>query len=270
MIHHKVHREGQGCQAPALLLNGLMMTEAAWTAFTKELVFSGRLLGCDFRGQLRSPGEPRAAFSENARDVIELLDHLGIERVHLIGTSFGAAVATMAAARYPGRVLSLTALTAGDHPDRRLLETEKQWRDACLAALNGGDPRDFVRRLFDAVYSDSFVTANRDVLEARLDAVVTFPRSWYEGLLGLMASVCDYDLRPELGKISCPTLVVAAALDRIIPAARSEALAAGIPGAHFEMIEDCGHGAVFEKPSEIGALVSRFLKGIGDEGDSDG
>ena len=70
-------------------------------------------------------------------------------------------------------------------------------------------------------------------------------------------------LSGELAAVACPTLVVAAELDGFIPLARTRALADGIPGARFMLIEGAGHAVVVEQPRWLAGLCLEFLEGVG-------
>jgi len=70
-------------------------------------------------------------------------------------------------------------------------------------------------------------------------------------------------LAGELAAVRCPTLVVAAELDGFIPLARTRALAEGIRGARFILIEGAGHAVVVEQPRLVASLCLDFIAGIG-------
>jgi pimeloyl-ACP methyl ester carboxylesterase len=67
------------------------------------------------------------------------------------------------------------------------------------------------------------------------------------------------DSRPHLGKIACPTLVVAARDDQLMPVDLLEELARGIPGARLEIVEDSGHMVSIERPAEVSKLLVEWL-----------
>jgi pimeloyl-ACP methyl ester carboxylesterase len=68
------------------------------------------------------------------------------------------------------------------------------------------------------------------------------------------------DSRPHLKDIRCPTTVIAARDDQLMPVALLEELADGIPGARLEVVEDCGHMASLEQPEEVLALVRAWIE----------
>ncbi len=99
VLTHRLEGAGQ----PVLLLNGGLMTLAGWETLAAPLRARFQVLRCDFRGQLLSPGASPPTLDGHADDVVALLDGLGLETVHVVGTSFGALVAVILAARWPER-----------------------------------------------------------------------------------------------------------------------------------------------------------------------
>lgn len=71
------------------------------------------------------------------------------------------------------------------------------------------------------------------------------------------------DLRPRLGEITVPTLVVGGRHDWVCPPAASRALASGIPAARLVEIADAGHFPFSEEPAAFQAAVRTFLEDVG-------
>lgn len=67
------------------------------------------------------------------------------------------------------------------------------------------------------------------------------------------------DSRPHLGRIECPTLVIAGREDAVMPVEWLEELARGIPNARLAVIEHCGHMAPLEKPAEVARLLRQWI-----------
>ena len=110
VLAHRLDGEGP----PLLLLNGGMMSFGAWEPVARRLAERHRVVRCDFRGQLQSPGVPPARMEGHAEDVVRLLDALSILRVDVVAASFGAYVGLLLAALHPGRVASVLAATVTD------------------------------------------------------------------------------------------------------------------------------------------------------------
>src|SRR5689334_25303921 len=91
ILGHRVTGNPDG--PPVLLLNGSMMTMGAWEPVAAPLGETWKVIRCDFRGQIFSLGESEPNLEAHVADVIALLDELGLERAHAVGTSFGGLVA---------------------------------------------------------------------------------------------------------------------------------------------------------------------------------
>lgn len=69
----------------------------------------------------------------------------------------------------------------------------------------------------------------------------------------------DVDLRPELGRIAAPTLLIHGANDPLMPLGAAEALAAAIPGARLAPFPDCAHAPFVSRPDDFLAAARSFL-----------
>ena len=255
LLAHRVDGTGE----PLLLLNGGMMTIAAWEEIAASLAACFRVVRCDFLGQFLSPGPTHAGLEGHVADVVALLDALRIDRAHVVGTSFGAEVGLLLAAEQPQRVRSLVAATAFDHASPEMTALARAVRDACRAAVVGGDGGTMFDAMLPGTYSDAFRAANAAMLAARRERVARLPVSWFAGVDGILAAVQHLDLRPVLPRVACPTLVVVAGLDRTAPPARGRALAAAIPGARLVEVADSGHAMVVEQPGRFTDICLEFL-----------
>ena len=258
-MFHRVDGHGE----PLVLLNGIAMSVASWEEMARPLAERFRVVRFDFRGQLLSPGEPPHDVLEHASEVVDLLDRLAIDRAHLVATSFGGAVALLVAARWPQRVRSLVSIASADAFDDVMAEEVAKWRRACLDSLASGDRGLISDALEPVVYSPGYLAAHHEERALRRRQIAALPDAWFKGLAGLLDSTPSVALARELAAVACPALVVAAELDGFIPLARTRALAEGIRGAHFTLIEGAGHAVVVEQPHVVAALCLEFLAGLG-------
>ncbi|MBZ0111743.1 MAG: alpha/beta hydrolase [Thermoanaerobaculia bacterium] len=243
-----------------LLLNGGMMTIAAWGLVSRRLTDGYRTLCCDFRGQLLSPGEGHVPIDGNVDDLVRLLDFLGLDSVHVAGTSFGGEVALLLAARHPHRVRTLLISNALDRTPAKMAESTRELRALCAQVVAGGDSGPFHEMLVEQVYSPAFLEAHSATVRSRRDPGL--PPSFYSGLLGILGAVEIFDINRDaatLSQISCPTLVLHAAQDRIMPLERVQALAHGIAGAEFLVHPTSGHALVIEDPDWLVSVYRQFL-----------
>jgi len=255
MIYHVTDGSGE----PLLLLNGIAMTAASWRPVAAPLTERFTVIRCDLRGQLMSPGEPPADVGAHVDDVVELLDHLGQESVHVLATSFGGAVGALLAARAPARVRSLLTVASADGFTEVMAAEVARWRAGVVESLSSGDRGVLSDVLEPVVYSPAWVEAHREERAFRRSQIAALPKRWFEDLIGLLDSAESFSLADELTAIRCPTLVVAAELDGFIPLDRCRALADAIPGAEFRIIAGAGHAVVVEDPGAVVNLALEFF-----------
>lgn len=179
----------------------------------------------------------------------------GVEHFTILGYSLGTAVAVRAATRHPDRVRGLV-LTAGfARIDNRTRLAVRVWR-----SLLDGQDRDVLARFTVSVAfgTPALEALDHDGLEETVRAVAESVPAGTPEHVDLVAAA---DVRADLPGITVPTLVVAAALDRLASPELSRALAAGIPGA--ELVElASGHLVAAEAPQEWGEAVRGFLDRI--------
>lgn len=258
VLTHRLEGEGE----TVLLLNGGFMTFASWEPVARHLRGSFQLLLCDLLGQILTPGASHADLDGNVVDVEALLDALDLERVHVLGTSFGAFVGLRLAATRPQRVLSMIAATASDIATPSMVRGVRDLRRVLAGIVSGGDPGRFHDLLVKDVYSAGFVASHRDELSARRKLIEKLPPSWFVGLDGIVTCTERLDLRPDLGRVRCPTLVVIARRDAVIPPEQSRAMAAAIPEARVVEHPTSGHALVAEDPDWLAQQVQTFLQEV--------
>ncbi|HEY7485738.1 MAG TPA: alpha/beta hydrolase [Streptosporangiaceae bacterium] len=199
------------------------------------------------------PGAPPYTGADLRADAIGLLDALGVDRAHLVGVSMGGAIAQVLALDYPGRVASLTLIdTTGAVPResgapplppisdelREFFARDRpapDWADrAAVIDYLVEEQRAYCRLGFDEKYM-------REVAGRVFDRSVNVASSLNHGLMGDDADDADGRVRPGLGQITAPTLVLHGTADPLFPYPHGEELARAIPGARLIRLEGVGH-----------------------------
>ena len=245
MLTHRIDGDGP----PLLLLNGGLMSIAAWQPFVDALPF--RTIRCDFRGQLLTPGIA-SSWEDHVSDVVSLLDFLAIERVHVAGVSFGAEVAMLLAALHPSRVWRLTAISATDYTTPAMRIDADEGR-----VLARTDPAELLRRVARKTWSRAFLDAQPgDYIEQRAKQAALLPPAFWAGAEAILSLLLTLDLRAQLPNITAPTLVLCGEEDEVFPPEHSHAIAAAIPNARLEIVAGRGHGLLFEEAARVIALLA--------------
>ncbi|MCL2737064.1 MAG: alpha/beta hydrolase [Propionibacteriaceae bacterium] len=252
-IYYESHGEGE----PLLILNGIFMSCASWDAFVPAFSARTRLLLLDLVDQGRSGKSDREYTLERQEQVVlAFLDHLGLERAHLCGISYGGEVALRVAARHPERVAKLVLSNTTAHTSAWLRDIGHSWE----YAMNSHDGHQFFATCIPTVYSPGFYDAREQWAHDREEMFVrVFTPETYDGFARLTRSAERHDERGNLARIQAETLVISSQWDFITPLPNQLALVAGISGAAHAIIPDCGHAAMYEKPSEFASLVLGFV-----------
>jgi pimeloyl-ACP methyl ester carboxylesterase len=151
-----IHYREWGAGTPVVLIHGFALNASRWEAagVPEKLAAAGyRALVIDCRGHGLSgkPHDPNAYGAEMARDVIRLLDHLGIEKAHVLGYSMGGFVAGKVRELHPERLLSFVIGGSGWY----------RAGDYALAELSGPDIADSLEKTGDFKFMLRAFEANR-------------------------------------------------------------------------------------------------------------
>jgi pimeloyl-ACP methyl ester carboxylesterase len=179
--------------------------------------------------------------AEMAADGVGLLDHLEIERAHLVGVSMGGMIAQTIAARRPERVLSLTSIMSSTGSRWRGQPALRTYRQFLRPVST--DRATYIAQtaaLFDIIGSPGF-ERDDDNLRTLLGAM--YDRGHDPGSVTrqLAAILASGDRTAELRRITAPTLVIHGTADKLVAASGGRATARAIPGARLLMIDGMGH-----------------------------
>jgi pimeloyl-ACP methyl ester carboxylesterase len=188
------------------------------------------------------------------------MDSLGIEQAILVGNSSGGTLALEAALSEPDRIQALILLAPWVHANRPIfpdwLAQLPQTRrlTLLLARYLGGDSP-----LLDHSYADpTRIDDERRALTGIHREMANWDVAW--GAL-LNHSLTDpVEISAHLAEVKQPVLVVAGAMDQVVPVADSEATAVELPNAQFRLLPDCGHVPQEECPAQVADAISNWLR----------
>ncbi|SEG90615.1 4,5:9,10-diseco-3-hydroxy-5,9,17-trioxoandrosta-1(10),2-diene-4-oate hydrolase [Actinacidiphila yanglinensis] len=188
-----------------------------------------------------------------AEQVCRALTALGIERAHLVGNSYGGAVAMRVAMRHPERVDRLVLMAPGGV----LPADAPPWPvglDRLFAYMAAPEPSreamaEFVRLMvFDETLATESLVDERYASSLRAHPELPIPPNFG-------------DLTPDLGLVAAPTLLVWGREDQTVPLAWADRILAGIPDAELRVLPHCRHWVQYERAAEFNHIVREFLQG---------
>ena len=253
--------------APVLVLgNSLGTSSTLWEPQLAAFRTRFRVLRYEHRGH----GAPAAAggigvspapavpggypLDDLGADVLRLLDSLGVRRACYCGLSLGGMIGMWLAAHAPDRIAALgLCCTSAFLPPAQL------WTDRAAAARRGdlaAIADQVVGRWFTPAYA-AREPGGPAAFKAALAAVDP------EGYAGCCEAIAAMDLRPVLGSVTAPTLVLAGAEDPATPPWHGAVIAAGIRGSALRVIRGAAHLANVSAPGEVTAALLGHLAAAG-------
>jgi 3-oxoadipate enol-lactonase len=238
-----------------VLIHSLALDRSIWDAVADALQNHAEVLTYDCRGHGRSERRAGQFTAELfARDLLELLDHVGWQQATIAGCSMGGCVALAFAGRVPGRVnrLGLIDTTAwyGPAAGASFRARAAAAREAGMAGLV-----DFqVTRWF----SDGFRVNRPDLVERATEVFLDNDFDCYAASCALLG---DADLRPHLASLAMPVVIVVGEDDAATPVAMAHQLHAAIPQSTLHVVAGARHLTPIECPGAITQVLHDLLRG---------
>jgi pimeloyl-ACP methyl ester carboxylesterase len=254
----EIYYELSGQGEAVVFCHGAGGNHASWYQQVPAFVSRYRVVTWDQRGFGRSTNRAdRSGPGAAVTDLAALLDHLAIEKAHLVGQSMGGWVILGFALRYPDRVGSLVmANTVGGIRIPDPSEETRQARERVAAALL--QPNVPVGGEHPCLAPDF---AEREPARAFLYTQISSlaPPTPMSALLELMQTVHTQD---DLRGLSAPVLFIASSLDSLFPGRDIRQAACLVAGARVVEIPASGHSTYFEDPDRWNRAVLDFLRGL--------
>lgn len=251
-----IYYEEKGSDIPLIFLCGLGQETRSWGPQVNFFSQKGfRAIVYDTRGQGGSdrPNDPQAyGFSHHVEDVIGLMDHLKIDRAHLVGLSHGGTVAQGAALHFPERIHSLVLVNTLAYVTSLIRHIFQGWIHACEV---GGSLLRFDATL-PWLFSERFLEANGPFIKTLRELSKDRPT---QTVVHLLRSSLAHNLRDKVSQISAPTLVLCGEQDLLTPPPMSRYLHEQIKGSKLVIIPETGHVLPIEVPDLFNQTVLDFL-----------
>lgn len=244
--------ETTGAGPDLILLHSLLSDRTAFYRVAPDLARSFRLHLVNLPGYGQSRAEC-ASIADYADLVSRIFGALkAAPGAAVLGNGFGGFVALALAIRHGEEFGPLLIADSLASFPAQAKEPFRAMAGKVRAAGMGAVLDAAVLRMFP----QAFIARHPDIVAGRKAALA---KADAECFARACLALADVDFRPDLGKIRNRTLVMAGALDQATPAGLARELAAGIPGARFREIPDCGHCPQIEKPEAFVGAVREFL-----------
>ncbi len=196
--------------------------------------------------------------SDMAKDAVSLMDHLGIDKAHVVGASMGGMITQVIGLDHPERALSLTPIMSSPGMGDPELSTMtpaliEGMKESFMMNIQG-NYEDGVVRIYKELTGSRF-PFNEENFREKMKLVMEHghnPHSGHGDAVG-----ASPNRRSRLKEINLPTLVIHGTEDAILPLDHGQAIADGIQNSQMMIMEGVGH----ELPEELnGEVISRLVE----------
>lgn len=210
------------------------------------------------QAMLGRPAKAPYSLSDMASDAVGMLDHLGIDRAHVVGMSMGGMISQEIAIGWPDRVLSLTSIMSHTG-DRRhgLAKPSLLWRITRLGDPDPSNPSSVVDNSMKIWQWISGPTYDEAVARQRIEAGVERSIRVQGTARQTAAIFASRDRTPLLASVKCPTLVVHGMVDPLVTPSGGRTTAKAVPGARLIEFPDMGHDLPTNRIPEIVEEIRR-------------
>lgn len=238
----------------------------SYKAGLSDLSQKMQLVYFDHRGQGRSARGPKETYTleNNVEDMEALRQYLGLDKIIVIGGSYGGMVALSYAIKYPQNLSHLIVIATV--PDYRFLEKAKQF----IAEKGTDEQKKYAELLWAGNFKDEAELKAYFQVMAPLYSVTYNPEAKNQSDNRTIYSVDainqafggflrTYNILDQLHKITAPTLVIGGRHDWICPPEFSEEIAAAIPNSDLRIFENSGHLIRVDEPQALKDAIAGFI-----------
>ncbi len=232
---------------PVVVVHGINMSAAVWDDLVTRLAPERRVVSMDLRGHGESVMSGPFDADGYAGDVLAVMDALGIERAHLVGTSFGGPVVATIAADRPDRVASVTAIGSAISAEGAVDV------DAGLAMIREVGPLDFFRGFMGQA---SFAPGTEPELIER--AATAAAGRDVDVIAEVVTVAFSADATDAVTRVRAPALVMTGEHDLTCPVPAGQQLAAALD-TELVVLPGRGHMAMVEDADAVAAPLREHL-----------
>jgi pimeloyl-ACP methyl ester carboxylesterase len=254
----ELYYELMGSGPTIALTHGIGGSGEDFAPIVPELAKEYRVLTWDVRGFGRSERNPDAEYSirQFAADLAGLLDHAGVDKAVIMGTSMGGTITQRFIIDYPQKTLATVIMSTSSQVNDR---AKAAWQEQADFVEQQGMAA-WVRRSRAPHMTEEWLREHPEALEAEQRRIANNPDGRVYAKVA--RAVSDYFFTEELKSVRVPALVLVGSADNQTPPGGSVIISRAIPGAQLHIIEGPGHTLVREVPAKVLSLVLPFLSEV--------
>ena len=243
--------DGSSSNPPLVLSNSLGTNTGMWAGQMDQLADRFHVIRYDMRGHGRSDApEEHYTIDRLGRDVLNLLDGLGIRRAAWCGVSMGGMLGMWLGVHAPERVSRLAVCNTALH-----MPPADLWNDRIRTVLDKGMEA-LVGPVLERWFTPAFRANRPEEVEPVKQMLLATPSAGYAGCC---AALRDMDQRDAVGAIRHPVLIIAGRDDPSTPPERAEEIKERITHAELVVFDDCAHLSNIERKDAFNRVVVPFL-----------
>lgn len=248
-IAYTLHAGGNSALPRLVLIHSLALDASIWDGVVAKLSGHFDILTYDCRGHGRSCRRAGSFTAELfARDLAELLDHIGWTKAIIAGCSMGGCVAQAFAGLYPPRASALGLIdTTAWYGERAHIEWSERAATARAKGFSAMLPFQVTRW-----FGDRFRAAHPDLVNVISSVFIANDMDCYAAACSLLA---DADLREYLPSLRAPVAIITGEEDYATPLTMAQYLHEAIPGSSLTILPGARHLTPIECPDEIAAQL---------------
>jgi pimeloyl-ACP methyl ester carboxylesterase len=253
-LYYEIHGKGE----PLMLITDIADDVQTWQFIITNLSKHFQLIIFDNRGSGRSDySKDNYSIEQFAKDSIALLDHLKIQKSHILGHGMGGFIAQEIAMTYPNRLLKLVLTCTSPYCSIRNIQLYKTLLEQFEKDITKNI---WYKNYYYWLYSHTFLE-DLEFTDALVQFNINYP--YAQKLLGFKKQIeafIKFDSRTRLSNITAETLVIIGEEDILIRAKDAEKLYQGITMASYPVfIDNCAHAIHNEDPKTFVHTLIAFL-----------
>uniref|UniRef100_A0A667XUW2 acylglycerol lipase n=1 Tax=Myripristis murdjan TaxID=586833 RepID=A0A667XUW2_9TELE len=254
------YRGKPGLRPSILMLHGFSAHKDTWLSVVKYLPKHLHILCVDMPGHEGTTRTNTDDYSVQGqvRRIHQFVEAIRLNRkpFHLVGTSMGGNVAGVYAACYPSEICSMTLICPDGelHPFVFDLEHSHYSLGIPLIPTTPEEMEDMLRLCSHVRFKIPY-----QILQGLVDVRLPHNEFYQEVFMEIVGEKSRYALQDHLHLITAPLQVIWGKQDQVVDVSGAKVVAETLPGCRVDLLENCGHSVVMERPRRTAKLILEFI-----------